>query len=85
MLTRDFIEKFMALENKNANIQIMHLLYGNQKMNRCTLHPFMDEGRIGLIIEDEQRYITMDELREVSINESKCCLKSDVMEFCIQF
>ena len=85
MLTRDFIEKFMALENKNASIQITHMLYGSQKLNRCALHPFVDEGCIGLIIEDEKRYIAMDELCEVRIDENKCSLKSDVMEFCMQF
>jgi len=85
MLTRDFIEKFMALENKNANLRINHLLYGNQKMNRCVLHPFVDEGRIGLIIEDEERYITMDELCEISIDDKACCLKSEVMELYIDY
>ena len=85
MLTRDFIEKFMALENKNADIYIMHLLYGNQKMNRYVLHPFVDEGHIGLIIEDEKRYITVDELCMTSINEHECRIKSDTMEVCIKF
>ena len=79
------MEKFMALENKNANVQIKHLLYGDQKMNRCVLHPFVDEGRIGLIVEDEKRYITIDELCETSIDEHRCCLKSDVMEVNIRF
>lgn len=85
MLTRDFIEKFMALENKNANIQIKHLLYGNQKMNKCVLHPFMDDGRIGFIIEDEERYIVVDELIHASINRNECCIHSIVMEILIQF
>ena len=85
MLTRDFIEKFMALNNRNTNVKIGHRLYGNQKLNKCVLHPFVDEGRIGLIIEDEERYITMDELISVCINEQRCCINGDVMEFCIEF
>ena len=85
MLTRDFIEKFMALKNKIANIRIKHLLYGNQKINRCVLHPFADEGRIGLVIEDEERYIALNELCETSIDNHVCCIKSDVMELCIIF
>lgn len=85
MLTRDFIEKFVALENRNADVKIDHCLYGNQKINRCVLHPFIDEGRIGLIIEDEERYITMDELCEASIDGRNCCIKSDVMKVCIEF
>ena len=83
MLTKDFIEKFMALKNRNADIKIEHCLYGNQKINRCVLHPFIDEGRIGLVIEDEERYITMDELCEVGIDDRGCFLKSDVMELYI--
>ena len=82
-ITRDFIEKFIALNNKSANIQIKHLLYGNQRYNRCVLHPFVDEERIGLLIEDEERYITMDELCEAYIDNEKCYIKSDVMELYI--
>lgn len=82
-IVRDFIEKFMVLENRTADVRIKHLLYGNQKMNRCVLHPFKDEGRIGLIVENEKRYITMDELCEVKINDRECFLKSDIMELYI--
>lgn len=83
MLTKDFIEKFMALKNRNADIKIEHCLYGNQKINRCVLHPFIDEGRIGLVIEDEERYITMDELCEISISDLGCNIKSKVMDLYI--
>lgn len=81
----DFIEKFNVLDGQKANVQIKHLLYGNQKLNRCVLHPFADEERIGLIVEDEEKYITMDELCEVSIDNKGCCLKSDVMELYIDY
>jgi hypothetical protein len=85
-IIKDFIEKFIVLDGKRVNIQIKHLLYGNQKLNRCVLHPFADEGRIGLIMDDgEEKYITMDELCEVSIDNTRCCLKSDVMELYILF
>ena len=80
---KDFIEKFIVLNGRKVNVQIKHILYGNQKLNRCVLHPFVDEGRIGLIIEDEERYITMDELREVGIDDQGCFLKSEVMELYI--
>lgn len=83
VVTRDFIEKFGALNNKEGNVQIKHLLYGNQKVGRCVLHPFVDEERIGLILEDEERYITVDELCEVCIDNEKCYIKSDVMELYI--
>lgn len=82
----DFIEKFNALDGIKANVQIRHLLYGNQKLNRCVLHPFADEERIGLIMDDgEEKYITFDELRDVSIDDAKCTFKSDVMELYILF
>lgn len=82
-IVRDFIEKFNVLNNRKANVQIKHLLYGNQKMNGCVLCPFVDGERIGLIVEDEKRYINMDELTEVYIDEEKCYIKSDVMELYI--
>ena len=81
---RDFIERFNVLNNKNANVKIKHLLYGNQKLNRCVLHPFTDEECIGLIMDDgEKKYIMLDELTEVSINESEVYIKSEVMELYI--
>lgn len=80
-IIRDFIEKFNGLNNVKADVQIKHILYGNQKLNRCVLHPFSDEECIGLIMNDgEKKYITMDELYDVSINENVFVLKSDVME-----
>ena len=85
MLTRDFIEKFNALNNKVADVKIGHLLYGNQKLNRCVLRPFVDEGCIGLIVEDEEKYITMDELCEVGIDDKCCYLKSELMELYINY
>lgn len=83
MLQKDFIEKFITLHNKKANVQIKHFLYGNQKMNRCALCPFVDGERIGLTIESEEKYVTMDELLEVYIDSEKCYIKSEVMELYI--
>ena len=83
MLQKDFIEKFIALRGKKANVQIKHLLYGNQKMNRCVLHPFMDGERIGLIIEGEEKYITTHELSDIYIDNASSYIKGDVMELYI--
>lgn len=85
-ITRDFIEKFIALANKIADVQIKHMLYGNQKLNRCILRPFADDECIGLIMDDdEKKYIMWDELCDVSINEKECSIKSDVMELYINY
>lgn len=82
----DFIEKFIALCGKKANIQIRHILYGSQKLNRCILRPFVDEECIGLIMDDgEKKYITMDELCKASIDNHVCILKSEVMELYIDY
>lgn len=81
----EFIEKFIVLDGRKADVIIKHLLYGNQKLNRCVLHPFADEGRIGLLIEDEGRYITMDELCEVGIDDKCCYLRSEIMELYINY
>lgn len=83
-IIKDFIEKFNTLHGQEANIQIKHVLYGNQKLNRCVLHPLVDEERIGIIMDDgEEKYITMNELCELSIDETKCIVKSEVMELYI--
>ena len=83
-LLSKFIENFKTLNNKNGYLQIKHKLYGNQKLNRCVLRPFVDEDRIGLIMDDgEEKYVTMDELCDVYIDNEKCFLKSDVMELYI--
>ena len=85
-IIRDFIEKFNVLNNKKANVQIKHILYGNQKLNRCVLHPFADGECIGLIMDDgEKKYITIDELCEVGIDNNVCVLKSEVMELYIDY
>lgn len=83
-IIKDFIEKFDVLNNKNANVYIKHLLYGCQRIKGCVLHTLWDGERVGLIINDEDIYITMDELLSVSINENECVMKSEVMEIEIQ-
>ena len=66
-----------------ADVHIKHLLYGNQKIKRCILHPFMDGDSIGLSINNENIYITLDELSSVSINDNEYVIKSEVMELYI--
>ena len=83
VITTEFIEKFNELNDTVADVHIKHLLYGNQKIKRCVLHPFMDGDRIGFIINDEDVYITMDELQGVSIKDNECAIKSEVMELYI--
>ena len=82
----EFMEKFDALDGQKANVQIKHIFYGSQKLNRCVLHPFADEERIGLIMDDgEKKYIYTYELQEVSINSTECYIKSEVMELYINY
>ena len=83
MITTEFIEKFSALNNTIADVYIRHLLYGNQKIKRCILHPFVGGDRIGLIINEESVYITVDELLSASINNNEYVIKSEVMELYI--
>jgi hypothetical protein len=83
VITTEFIEKFNKLNNTVADVYIKHLLYGNQKIKRCILHPFVDGDRIGLTINDEDVYITMDELQAVSATSAECIVKSEVMELYI--
>jgi hypothetical protein len=46
----------------------------------------VDEECIGLIMDDgEKKYITMDELCEVSVDNEKCILKSEVMELYVDY
>lgn len=83
IITTEFIEKFNALNNTVADVHIKHLLYGNQKIKRCVLHPFMDGVCIGLNINEENIYMTVDELLSVSINDNEYVIKSEIMELYI--
>ena len=83
-ITKEFIEKFNELNNKVADVFIKHILYGNQKIKRCILHPFMDGDSIGLNINEENVYISMDELLSVSINNNEYVIRSAVMELFIK-
>lgn len=80
IVTKEFIEKFNALDGKKLDVYIEHILYGSQKIRGCVPHTLWDGERIGFIIEEEEKYITMDELREVCADDNGCRLKSDVME-----
>lgn len=80
IITKEFIEKFNALNNTIADVQIKHLLYGNQKIKKCILHPFADEERIGITINEEDIYITANELLSTNINNNVYVIKSEVME-----
>ena len=84
MLQTEFIEKFNGLNNMVADVHIKHLLYGSQKIKKCVLHPFVDGGRIGLVINGESIYITMDELCDVSFSGIKCVVESEIMELYIK-
>ena len=83
-ITKEFIENFNGLSNTVADVYIKHLLYGNQKIKRCILHPIMDGDRIGLTINDEDVYFTIEELVGVSIKDCECVIKSEVMELYIK-
>ena len=83
-ITTEFIEKFNGLNSKCADVYIKHILYGSQKIKQCVLHTLLDGERIGLIINDEEKYITMEELRRFDIDSKECSVSSDVMELYIK-
>ena len=83
-ITAEFIESFKALNNIIADVYIKHILYGSQKIKKCVLHPFVGEEHIGLIINEEEVYVTMEELSHVDIDNTKCIIRSEVMELCIK-
>jgi hypothetical protein len=83
VITTEFTENFNALKNTIANVDIKHILYGSQNIKKCVLHPFVGEDRIGLVINGEEIYITMDELSGASLDSSRCIIASEFMELCI--
>lgn len=83
IITKEFIENFNSLNNTVADVHIKHLLYGNQKIKRCVLHPFVDGDRIGLYINEEYVYIGMDELIGANMKDNECVIRSEVMELYI--
>lgn len=80
IITKEFIEKFNELEGKKLDVYIEHILYGSQKIRGCVPQTLWDGERIGIIIEDEDKYLTMDELVEVCADSNGCHLKGNVME-----
>ena len=80
IITKEFIERFNALDDRKANVYIGHVLYGSQKMRGCVPHTLWDGERIGFVIEEEERYIMIDELCEVAADDNGCWIKGDVME-----
>lgn len=79
IITKEFIERFMALSGKKADVYIEHILYGSQKMRGCVPYTIWDGERIGFIIEDEEKYLTMDELCDAHVSSQECCLRGSVM------
>jgi len=82
-ITTEFMRKFNELNDKCADIQIKHVLYGSQKIKRCVLHPFVDGERIGLKINNEDIYITTEELMGVWVGNNQYIIKSELMELYI--
>ena len=82
-VTTEFIERFRALEGMVASVHIKHILYGNQKIKRCILHPIVDGERVGLHINDEDVYITTSELLDIRVSNNEHAIRSDVMELCV--
>ena len=72
------------LNGQIVHICIQHILYGSQKI-KCALRPLWDGERIGFILHNEEKYMRVDEIRDVSINDTECCLKSDVMVLSINY
>lgn len=83
VITVEFIEKFRALEGMVASVHIKHILYGNQKIKKCILHPILDGDRIGFHINDEDVYITTDELLAVGFDDGEFIVESEVMKICV--
>lgn len=83
IITTEFIERFNALNNIIADVYIKHILYGSQKIKKCVLHPFVGEDRIGLIINEEEVYITIEELSGASLDSDRFIIESEVMELYI--
>ena len=82
-ITAEFIESFVTLNGERADVHIEHILYGTQKIKRCVLHTLWDGERIGLIVNEEEKYITTNELCGACFNGKNCCIQSDVMKISI--
>lgn len=82
-VTTEFIERFRALEGVVASVHIKHILYGNQKIKRCILHPIVDGERIGFHINNEDVYIAMNELLDIMVSNNEYTIMSGVMELCV--
>ena len=84
VITKEFIEKFGQFDNVKADVLIQHALYGNQNANGILIHTLLDEGRVGIVVDGEEKYIYMDELCDAYIKERECCIMSDVMKMSLR-
>ena len=83
-ITNEFIERFSKFDNTKACVRIQHALYGTQKANGILIQTLLDEERVGIIIDGEEKYIYLDEIVDIGIKDNECHIKSDVMEISLQ-
>ena len=78
-VTNELINNFILLNGQDMYINIVHALYGPQKL-RCVLQTLFDGERIGFIVDGNEKFVKMDELLNMTVGENECHIKSDVME-----
>lgn len=82
-VTEELINNFILLNGQEMYINIIHALYGPQKL-RCVLQTFFDGERIGFIVDGNEKFVRMDELLDIVVSENECIIRSDVMEIYIK-
>ena len=78
-IIQQVMERLNMLNSQMVHVYIKHIFYGSQKI-KCILHPLWDGERIGFTIHNEEKYITVDELNEIYIDNNEYYIKSNVME-----
>ena len=78
-IIQQIVKKLSMLNTQMVYVYLKHILYGSQKI-KCALHALWDGERVGLIINNEEIYITVNELRDIYIDNNEYYIKSDVME-----
>lgn len=77
---RDFINEIKGIEGDRVNIDILHKLYGNQKMH-CDLQVLDDESRLGFhfAATNQEIYIEKEKICDFGIKKGVYYFASDLM------
>lgn len=75
---RDFIAELKGIKGEKVNIDILHKLYGDQKV-ACKLEIIDDASRLGFSINEQEIYIDKETIRGFGIEKGTYYFANELM------